>query len=168
MKIQVPHDAKILFVDDYPNHFLLKHELIEDLISSKDMQNKLTNVKATMTDWNITSHQIELLKTFAINKIYENNLVWHYADLEFNTFWANIYRQKEFTISHDHLPDLFSFVYFLNAESNFAPLIFNFSNTKIIPKEGSMVIFPSYLAHSVPEHESDQIRITLSGNISLK
>ena len=49
---------------DYPNHKELKNEILSRVESSPDFMNKRTNVKATMTDWNITSPEIEKLKLY--------------------------------------------------------------------------------------------------------
>jgi hypothetical protein len=169
MKLEIPSKSKIFLVD-YPYHNDLKKEILIGLETYKDFQNRQTNVKATMTEWNISSTEIENLKSFIIdylNNCYpfvlKNNINFYYK-----SFWANIYRQNDYTIDHDHLFASFSTVYFLKGNKNDAPLVFTESGVSITPEEGKFVIFPAHLKHNVPIQTSNQIRITLSGNIAIK
>jgi hypothetical protein len=166
--LKVKHCADV-FLLNYPKHNDLKKEIVGYLETLIDVQNKQTNVKASMTDWNITSPEILNLKNYIVdflNKKYffveERNQMFI-----FNDFWGNIYRENEFTIEHDHLFSIFSVVYFLKTNPrNDSPLVFSFSKIKITPNEGSFIIFPSYLKHKVPKQKSkNNVRITLSGNI---
>lgn len=166
--LKVKHISDIFLVD-YPDHFNIKNELFSTLENYVDAQGYNTNVKATMTEWDISSPEIENLKSYVLNFlsltypfISETNQKFVFAD-----FWANIYRKNEYTIKHDHLFCSFSIVYFLKATKDAAPLIFSESKTKIDSIEGRLVIFPSYLLHEVPSHTSEENRITLSGNIEL-
>ena len=82
---------------------------------------------------------------------------------------VTIYHHYDYTISHDHVGvDILSFAYFLKTEWYHPPFVFTWSGKKIKPKEGTFIIFPSHLKHHVPENKSEETRITLSGNISLK
>ena len=83
-------------------------------------------------------------------------------------FWANIYRKGDYTISHDHKPQFLSCVYFLKTKWYYSPLVFSDSGKKILPKEGTFVIFPSNVRHLVPKHRYRETRITLSGNMRVK
>ena len=156
---------------DYPNHKELKNEILSRVESSPDFMNKRTNVKATMTDWNITSPEIEKLKLYIGEAIHNYLLSVNITnvkvvDLNFRDFWGNIYRKGEYTVPHDHFPSTFSIVYFLKGKKHFSPLVFN-RFSKIRCKEGRLVIFPSYLKHWVPVHKHSETRITLSSNINL-
>lgn len=169
MELKIPSKSKI-FLIDYPHHNDLKNEILIDLETYKDTQNYQTNVKATMTEWNISSPEIEKLKSFIINYlnnyypfVLKNNNSFYYEH-----FWANIYRQNDHAIEHDHLFSSFSIVYFLKGNRNDAPLIFTESEVSILPEEGKFIIFPAYLKHKVLKQISNQIRITLSGNIKIK
>jgi hypothetical protein len=165
--LTINHYTDVFWIN-YPRHNFLKEEVVEYLETFVDVQNKQTNVKATMTDWNINSHEISNLKNYIIdflNSKYPFVLARN-KKFQFNSFWGNIYRKDEFALEHNHLFNTFSIVYFLKVKRSDSPLIFLPSHTKITPNEGSFIIFPSYLNHKVPKHNSkDSVRITLSGNI---
>jgi len=155
-----------ILVLDYPNHKELKKELISVLENYKDVQNKETNVKATMTEWNISSAQIEYLKMFVLS--HANKMLWHNPSCQYQEFWANIYRKGDHAIWHSHVPDHLAMVYFLKSKRYYSPLCFqSFGfNKRIFPKEGRLVIFPAHLKHKVPKHKYNGTRITLAANMT--
>ena len=53
----------------YTRHDKLKKELCNSLLNYEDKQHHTTNVKATMTEWNITSPEIEILKNNIISSV---------------------------------------------------------------------------------------------------
>jgi hypothetical protein len=158
-----------IFIGQYPRHAELKSEIASKLEVYKDVQNRQTNVMATMTEWNIGSFEISNLKDYILGFL---NLRYPFVSqknqkFSFNQFWGNIYRKGDYAVNHDHLFNDFSIVYFLKSKQNDSPLIFSQSQTKIEPKEGRLIIFPSYVQHQVPAHTSNDTRITLSGNIEI-
>ena len=166
--LTVQHNVRIELIP-YPHHEQLKKEVYDCLLHYEDKQNHETNVKAVMTEWNLTSPEIEKLKNYIINslKILPENLGWGPSgDFEFTNLWGNIYRYGEYTRSHHHLPEDLTMVYFLTAEEGDAPLLLDDSKTPIYPKEGLLTIFPAYVLHSVPKHMSNNVRMTLSGDIN--
>ena len=164
MKVKCELDVLSFY---YPYHKELKEEILKYLQNYPDKQNKSTNVKATMTEWNITTPQIEILKSFILSNIFLFNPMLKTCEFKFDSFWANIYDKGEYTISHDHLPCYFSFVYFLQSKIYYPPLIFSDTKKKILPKEGNFIIFPSIIKHEVPKHKYNKKRITLAGNIDI-
>lgn len=104
----------------------------------------------------------------------------------FNDSWFTINRKYSFHPAHDHLPGVISGVYYVQAEEDDAPLTFHDLNKeggwivsdlkgavfneftsrtwKLIPKTGRLVLFPSYVRHSVDQHLLDRERITISFN----
>ena len=164
------HEVRIELIL-YPRHEQLKKQLYDCLLHYEDKQNHKTNVKAVMTEWNLSSPELEKLKNYIINslKVLPNHLNWGPSgDFEFTNFWANIYRYGEYTISHAHLPEDLTMVYFLTAEKGDAPLLLDDSKTSIYPQEGLLALFPAYVSHSVTKHMSNNVRITLSGDIIRK
>ena len=161
------HSAEYLVIDDYPRQSFLKDELCEAIENMEDVQGRRTNVKAKMSHWCLDSNEISKLKTFII----ENNSLYPYLSFRVSdiNIWANCYGKGDYTVSHDHLPDILAVVYFLKSERYFSPLVFEgtWRKIKIIPKEGRLVVFPSYIKHSVPIHKFNDTRITLSGNLKL-
>ena len=164
------HEVRIELIL-YPRHEQLKKQLYDGLLHYEDKQNHGTNVKAVMTEWNLSSPEIQALKDYIIKslKVLPESLGWGPpGDFEFRNFWGNIYRYGEYTNSHQHLPEDLTMVYFLTAHEGDAPLLLDDSKTRIYPEEGYMALFPSYVRHSVPKHMSNNVRITLSGDIIRK
>ena len=164
----IKNDAPII-LGHYPFHERLVDELVPLLENYEDKQNRSSNVKATMTEWNITTPRIKSLQKFVMNEISSKlagNMIGEgKLTPVFRDFWANVYRKGDYTLPHIHLPALWSFVYFLKSKWFYSPLLFDNSGQKIRPKNGRFVVFPSYLKHSVPKHRYDESRITLSGNV---
>jgi len=164
MKIKTDID---IFSFNYPYHKKLKQSTLKFLENYPDVQDRKTNVKAKMTEWNISSPQIEELKEFILSNV---NFLYPYTvnyQMNIHDFWANIYEKEDYAIDHAHLPYSFSFVYFLSCKNNHPPLIFTFSKKRINPVEGSIVLFPSILKHHVPKNKLTEKRIVLAGNIKV-
>ena len=139
-----------------------------------DVLNHMSNVKASMTDWD--SHE----KNIHINSIAEKALflcqegMQTKYPLEIADCWGALYTKGEHTIEHHHWPFTWSFCYYVKVSKKSAPLTFHnilnpqlqeFQEMPIQPKRGDMFIFPSTLRHSVPPQESDEERIMIAGNI---
>ena len=188
MKIlQVPSITDA-FMFDYPFHQQLKDNLLPILEITSDAEGKKSNVKADHTHWDFEKDNIQVkkIKKYILNKVDEHLLISEVNAkrspvIECVNFWCNRYRKGDYAINHHHLPYSFcSFAYFLKTEPHHSPFIFRVSlkhrkawvlhsyPLKIFPKEGSFVVFPSYLHHEVPVHNHDDERITISGNINVK
>ena len=101
--------------------------------------------------------------------------------------WFNNNRKYSSHEQHNHLPDILSGIYYVQAEEDDAKITFHDQNkisnwpwrvpsklnnlTKKIhsftPKTGRLYIFPSYIEHSVEQHLSDNERISISFNASI-
>ena len=163
-----------IFIEEYPFAKELKDELGPVLEEYQDEHEQKTNVKATMTEWkwDPKSDRVKRLKNIITERACYN-FSWgpvNGQDYRFylRDFWGNVYRKGEYTKSHHHKPASYSFVYFLKAKLYDSPLVFTDYGQKVRPKEGTYVIFPSYLLHHVPKHKSDETRMTLSGNLFLQ
>ena len=169
MKITTRHE--IFVFDNYHRHDLLLKSLGSVFENYPDCQGRQTNVKATMTEWNLNLNNREFIewKNTVIAIVSELNLFYG-RSFRYDSVWANIYRKGDYTVVHDHEPLKYSFVYFLKSKSNFSPLIFENSGLRkkksVKPIEGRLVIFPSFVKHWVPRHNHDETRITLSGNFA--
>ena len=173
--ISTCHKSNIVVFDNYANHDLLKEDYLDYFENHPDIQQKRTHVQATMTHWNIEreTEQLGLLESFAYNVIREAFCPFNnpeYENMRRISFWGNIYRRGDYARDHDHSPAKFSFVYFLKSKPNFSPLYLGSkcdSKNELLsiePLEGRFVAFPGYIEHSVPVHNYDETRITLSGN----
>ena len=169
--MKIKHNANIT-VENYPFHKMLVDELVPLLENYEDKQHRTSNVKATLTDWYITTPQIERLRKFILNEITSkiDASIKMIGDIKpfiprFRDIWANVYRKGDYAVSHRHQAAVYSFVYFLKSKWFYSPLVFDDYGQKIRPRNGRYIIFPSYLRHSVPKHRYDDSRMTLSGNV---
>tara|TARA_B100001996_G_scaffold218502_1_gene167989 strand:+ start:425 stop:952 length:528 start_codon:yes stop_codon:yes gene_type:complete len=133
-----------------------------------------TNVKAFHTVWewepdNITFRNLKAYIREEIEKHYKPGAVGGGSRIPIRpgAFWANVYEKGDYAQPHCHKPSAFSFAYFVKSKWYYPPLVFNDSGKRIRPKEGTFVIFPSFLTHHVPKHRYNDTRITLSGNFEI-
>lgn len=147
-----------------------KKECIETAYKIGDRQNQETNVKAIMSGfmvWEETDTYNFLLDEI-VNKIrtivgpsdYRHNLFLHNA-------WTAIYKQDHYTIPHHHEPSHYSFVYYLKTSQNSSPLIFPEIDFRVECADDLLIIFPSYVVHSVPPQKDNKDRICLAGNFDM-
>ena len=105
-----------------------------------------------------------------------------------NNMWAIINRGGSANLRHQHGNSTISGAYYVRAPINSGDIIFydprpapvyshpNVTNPNILnaqvngvsPKEGALVLFPSYLDHSVNENKSAEERIVISFNIRIQ
>ena len=98
--------------------------------------------------------------------------------------WINFYKRNSFQEMHDHEPFDISYVFFANSGEGFSRFMFYDRNSTFLTpamrkftrycgttgvdyKRGDILFFPSNLLHQVTLHNSDEVRKTLSGNISI-
>ena len=105
-----------------------------------------------------------------------------------NNMWAIINTGGAANLRHQHGNSTISGAYYVRAPKNSGDIVFydprpapvyshpnvvnpNLLNAQvngITPKEGALVLFPSYLDHSVNENKSDEERIVISFNIRIQ
>tara|TARA_B100000287_G_scaffold139383_1_gene131316 strand:- start:827 stop:1393 length:567 start_codon:yes stop_codon:yes gene_type:complete len=103
--------------------------------------------------------------------------------------WYQVYKNEEYQEWHDHLPSALSAIHFLNFNKEHKAPIFEdpSKGLKAIVKhsglneqlgapfvytpqveEGDILIFPSYLKHTVPAGVYDSYRVTIALNLNVK
>ena len=102
--------------------------------------------------------------------------------------WSIINKKNASNARHIHSNSFISAVYYVSAPKNCGDIVFhdprearvirkpngikaNNLNAEVInitPQSGLLVLFPSYLYHSVNENDSDEERIIISFNIDIK
>jgi len=169
-------------------HYVNLHEDTQDLNprleefirKTGDQMKKTTNVKADMTFFDTVCDEFKelhkilspYLKEFYVADKQKDNLK---IDPIFVETWGAIYRKGDYTVKHVHEPSKLSWIYYVKASENTAPLyihqIVNEEGKKevfqIKPKISDLVMFPSWTPHSVPEQKSDEERICVAGNINI-
>ena len=130
---------------------------------------------------------IELISP-KINKIL-NDMNWDLIkqSVKISNMWAIINKGGAANSRHHHGNSALSAAYYVRAPKNSGDIVFydprpapiyfhptakepnslNAMVNSISPSEGGLVMFPSYLDHSVNENLSDEERIVISFNISL-
>ena len=108
--------------------------------------------------------------------------------ININNMWAIINTGGSANLRHQHGNSTISGAYYVRAPKNSGDIVFydprpapvytypkalnpNLLNAQvngISPKEGALVLFPSYLDHSVNENLSNEERIVISFNISIQ
>ncbi len=118
------------------------------------------------------------------------NYGWSYKaeKIKITEMWSIINKKNNFNEPHIHPNNFLSSVYYVKAPKNCGKIIFNNPNAvsrnrfpldlkktefsaniqKIEPKEGTLLLFPSYLWHSVEPNESEEDRVILSFNVDIK
>lgn len=145
---------------------IILKEYINEIYNLGDKMGRSTNVKATM----MTSYKI-FKETNKFNPILNQILLMcnymHSIDtrheMVLSDAWGAVYKDGDFTITHDHTPKTFSFVYYLNDTNKSTPIVFTDIDWQHTPKKNELIFFPSYLKHKVPKHIGND-RVILAGN----
>ena len=91
--------------------------------------------------------------------------------LHLNELWGVIYEKGENSGRHNHYPNRWSFVYYVNVPEGSAPLVICGENGEIeidaIPVAGGCILFPAWVNHYVPENNCKG-RCSLVGNFNFK
>mgnify|MGYP003129751164 CR=1 FL=1 len=159
----------------------LHNKLLDIIINTGDKQNKSSNVKADMTDWDMHTKYEDFETLGKIVKVLlvqdtlptnKNEPIETKHKYNIREMWGAVYRKGNYTIKHWHWPCTWSFGYYLKTSENTPPIVFNnvVRDTKIgslnyYPKIGDLVMFPSEIYHEVPIQETNEERIMIAGNL---
>ena len=141
-----------------------------------DVQNKTSNVKASMTSWFMheTNDDFMTVANLAMKLARKNSP--SIVNLMPYDCWGAIYKKGEYTKSHDHWPQIWSWVYNVECCEDCAPLVFpdyvsyisgENQEYSLKPKPGHLILFPGWVKHYVPEQQCDHERIILAGNLGV-
>jgi uncharacterized protein (TIGR02466 family) len=107
--------------------------------------------------------------------------------LKIDNLWININKQKDYNVEHHHPNCVLSGVFYVDiteGELMFThpawstmeydwsfpcfenSTLHNSTRWKVLPKPNTLIIFPSWLMHSVLPHSSEKERITISFNLA--
>ena len=139
--------------------------------SGIDVLRGKTNVKAGMTKWLLTEYSSfrDLSIDVVVNHL--SQLSEHTVDGSdiswvVHSIWGNIFTKGNHAVAHNHMPGIFSFVYYVKMPEGSSQLVFNDLSSQVHLEEGDLIIFPAHLHHSVPEHIIEEERVTIAGNIT--
>ena len=190
--IKAAYFPTIIYAKDVQlDNRLFEREIIE--WSKKDKGIRRTN----MIGWHSTTdmHKIPVFKTL-VDELFKMQMEIYKEELLsrepiIGNMWANINPPGGYNRPHIHPNSHFSGVYYIKAPQNSGEIVFNdprsgahmimpervkdikppshlWREVRVIPLEGRMLMFPSWLWHCVEPNESNDIRISVSFNFIQK
>jgi len=124
-----------------------------------------------------------------LKHIISNEFGWRYVPNKQRivAMWAIINKKNSFNVTHNHQNCYFSAAYYVKKPKNSGDITFfdpkeaktyrfpkiekyteySTESVTIKPEEGDLLIFPSYLYHSVDENLSEDDRIVISFNVDV-
>ncbi len=166
MKVIEEHN---IIIEKHPFFQSLKEKLLKDVENVDYPLSYQTEIKAKHSSSSISTPTTELINEW-ISSIIHINHPWireRKFELVFPEVWFAEYSKHEFTVSHDHTPNVrhnWSYVYFIQCPKGSSPLVFTSSGKKIKAEEGKVVIFPSMMKHHVPPNKCEN-RLVVAGNV---
>ena len=137
------------------------HNIILDRSNNED-------IGAVMTNWDCFDiPEFNAIGDHAMNIVREwdkGDDVEHFGVLELESLWGQFYRVNDYQDLHEHYPNHWSFVYYVNTPEGSSPLVFETSSYEHHPKAGEMVIFPAWVRHYVPPSKCTG-RSIIAGNM---
>ena len=145
-------------------HVSVDVRIPEYIVSLGDEQRREKAVQADVTAWEIQDNPLfDHLK---------DRLYVYLPDYRIKELWGVVYGPGDYAKTHIHSGFDLSFVWYLDACTSCAPLIFpDFEHPWmpplgiIEPNPGELVVFPSHSEHYVPPQTCKHRRVVISGNL---
>ena len=180
-------------LDNYKN----MNEEMYNFIKSEQKEDEIGITKSNIKGWHSKDFDLNDKKTqnfisFILPAIEQvmSDMNWEKQKQtsKINNMWAIINTGGSTNLRHQHGNSTISGAYYVRAPINSGDIVFydprpapvyshpnvvnpNSLNTqvnRISPKEGALILFPSYLDHSVNENHSNDERIVISFNIRIQ
>jgi uncharacterized protein (TIGR02466 family) len=127
-------------------------------------------------------------KDYIISNISKSFTIYD-TDFKLESMWININQKGDYNVCHDHPKSILSGVFWIKVTKECGNLVLHsgksfceydlldsvsdeiaeqynyYSEFQFIPKEGTLIIFPSHIMHDVELNKSDEDRISISFNI---
>ena len=188
-----PTPVWTLQLDNYQSINEQMYKFIK-ITQSKDQQGiSKSNIKGWHSkDFNMQENEPKNFIKFILPAIEQviTDMNWEKQkqSININNMWAIINTGGSANLRHQHGNSTISGAYYVRAPKNSGDIVFydprpapvytfpkalnpNLLNAQvngISPKEGALVLFPSYLDHSVNENLSNEERIVISFNITIQ
>ena len=179
------------------NHYKNINEQMYKFIKSKQKNDEIGIKKSNVKGWHskdfdLNDKEPQNFIAFILPSIEKvmNDMNWEKNKqiAKVNNMWAIINKGGSANLRHQHGNSTISGAYYVRAPINSGDIVFydprpapvysypnvvspNLLNAQVngvSPKEGSLVLFPSYLDHSVNENLSNEERIVISFNIRIQ
>ncbi len=188
-----PTPVWTLQIDNYKNVNEEMHSYIKELQNKDQIGISKSNLKGWHSkDFNLNERQpqnfISLIYSSIEQVMHDMNWDKQKQIAKINNMWAIINTGGSANLRHQHGNSTISGAYYVRAPENAGDIIFydprpapiyshpnalspnslNAQVNGISPKEGALILFPSYLDHSVNENKSNEERIVISFNIRVQ
>ena len=179
------------------NNFESVNNEMSEYISSLRKTDPLGVVKSNFKGWHSKNFDlqnkepknfIEAIKNNINNSLTSMNWDLHSQSVKIKSMWAIINEKSAWNQKHHHSNSDISAAYYVEAHDNCGDIVFydprparvykhpiaiesndlNATVNSVKPEPGLLVLFPSYLEHSVKPNMSDKKRIVISFNLSLE
>ena len=155
---------------DHPGVLLLASAAVNELVISHRVTTE-SNVKSNyMSPWksHLLTEKFNPLIDLVSSKIKQACINYLQADLAQLSFdlavadcWCAVYEHSNYTVPHTHFPCDFASVVYLEMGESAAPIIF--SNEIVVnPLPGTVVFFPGWLVHHVPQTQGKRIIVAIN------
>jgi len=166
--IQIPIIQKENLLTPEENNTLAQY-----IISLGDVQESKTFVKASMSDWQLHTHNniAKKLCDKALDIILESS--GRKSSVNPPKFytrkcWGAIYGKGDWVQEHNHVGSIYGWCYYIRMPKGSSPLVFPEGDLSIQPKEGELIVFPGIVKHSVPPCDCEEKRIMIASNVGVK
>ena len=188
-----PTPVWTLQLDNYQSINEQMYKFIKNTQSEDQEGISKSNIKGWHSkDFNMQENEPKNFIKFILPAIEQviTDMNWekHKQSVNINNMWAIINTGGSANLRHQHGNSTISGAYYVRAPKNSGDIVFydprpapvytypkavnpNLLNAQvngISPKEGALVLFPSYLDHSVNENLSNEERIVISFNITIQ
>jgi len=189
---KVPLARKDFFIDENKKQEILKlfYEIEKKLPLNNDSYPRGSYTSFDTIDKIFDLEELKPIKDHVLMSAQElHNRIGLIGELELAKSWFSINRENSYHGIHHHCPDIWSGVYYLQAEHDDAAIAF--MNTNIMytnwpfkarrdlndyntsekicrVSSGMTLFFPRYLWHRVNQQYTDSERITIAFNLNLK
>ena len=172
--LSITHTSTVNFLEFYlgpPTDINIEdfNNTLADIIRNEpQVQNK--NIKAYVTNSDIAERypEVQYIVDQLIDIIKDYHQTADSTNLVFkkSSCWGGICRKGDYVEPHTHSPAFYNFVYYVKFEEGASPFVItDAGRSTITPLSGYGFIFPSWIVHEMPEHQSEHEMIFISGNI---
>lgn len=153
------------------NEYVKSQQLIEDNLLENTWSDNVSTTFESGFDL-IPKYNLKTLEHFILNSTKE----LAEKPLKIKESWINYYKKNNYQDYHRHGASGISGVYYIKTNEQDGRLrlhspypIFESGDQYIFhtPKEGKLILFPSWLGHSVEMNKTDSTRISIAFNLSI-
>ncbi len=184
-----------IWISEIINYEDINKELIKFIYEEKDLDPK-GKIKSNVKGWHSKPFDLKnqslnnFLKSISVEiEKATIDMGWDVNNqvVKITSMWSIINKKDSFNERHHHGNSSLSAAYYVNANKDSGDIVFydprqafafshpeankindlNAQVKSVTPKSGTLVLFPSYLDHSVKPSKSEEDRVVISFNISL-